>query len=71
MFLLRFLLTLVFFWVLLRLVRAVTQVLKGSPRPSGGKIHRRPQKGRNPIEGGDVIDVEYTEKPKQGGDRNA
>ena len=65
---LRFILAIVAFWAVGRLVRHFTQSYRKSRSDEATRIHRPRSKRRNPLKGGKVIDVEYTEKtsPRSG-----
>ncbi|NNF07218.1 MAG: hypothetical protein HKN21_10700 [Candidatus Eisenbacteria bacterium] len=56
----RLLLGIFLFWATFRFVGRFAQFLFKS-KPSNPEVHSRPKKGRKPLRGKEVIDVDFTE----------
>ena len=62
--LLRLILSILLVWAVFRLIRAVARGLPRRRREPERTVHPSPSKRRNPLQGGRVIDVDFTESSK-------
>ncbi len=60
---LRLFLYLILFYALYRFLKMLARGLSGSSRPRS-EVHHRPPPADNPVRGGRIVDVKFTERPE-------